>query len=206
MNQRFYLLSEEKQMCILNAGYKVFSESSYKKAPTSEIAEEAGISKALLFHYFRNKKELYFYLWNRAIEVTRLQLEKDDVLGTSDIFEMLKRSLHGKCEVMRKYPYMGEFTMKAYFEHEPDIKEMIQSDFDKLNRLSEDLIVKNIDKSKLPENIDIRMMYREMVWAADGYMHMADIRGKIDPDKIEKDFEKLITFWIKIYGRSEKND
>lgn len=95
---------------------------------------------------------------------------------------------------MRKYPYMGEFTMKAYFEREPDIRKMIQSDFDKLNKLSEDLIVKNIDKSNLPDGVDIRMMYHEMVWAADGYMHMADVRGKIDPDKIEKDFKKLISF------------
>ncbi|MBP0955070.1 MAG: TetR family transcriptional regulator [Oscillospiraceae bacterium] len=28
----------------------------------NEIAEEAGISKSLLFYYFRNKKELYLYL------------------------------------------------------------------------------------------------------------------------------------------------
>lgn len=30
-----------------------------KFCPMSEIAEAAGISKALLFHYFHNKKELY---------------------------------------------------------------------------------------------------------------------------------------------------
>ena len=28
----------------------------------SEIATEAGISKSLLFHYFKNKKEFYLYL------------------------------------------------------------------------------------------------------------------------------------------------
>ena len=58
MNDKFYALPEEKQSQILNAAYKVFATSQYKKAPTSEIAAEAGISKSLLFHYFHNKLEL----------------------------------------------------------------------------------------------------------------------------------------------------
>ena len=45
-----------------------------KFCPMSEIAEAAGISKALLFHYFHNKKELYRemywasegYLWEKV--------------------------------------------------------------------------------------------------------------------------------------------
>ena len=46
MNEKFYALSEEKQSQILNAVYKVFATNQYKKAPTSEIAAEAGISKS----------------------------------------------------------------------------------------------------------------------------------------------------------------
>lgn len=52
MNEKFYALPEEKQSQILNAAYKIFATNQYKKAPTSEIAAEAGISKSLLFHYF----------------------------------------------------------------------------------------------------------------------------------------------------------
>ena len=58
MNPKFYSLPQEKQSMILNAGFHVFSQNSYKKSPMSEIADAAGISKALLFHYFHNKKEL----------------------------------------------------------------------------------------------------------------------------------------------------
>ena len=50
MNYKFYALPVEKQSQILNAAYKVFAMNQYKKAPTSEIAAEAGISKSLLFH------------------------------------------------------------------------------------------------------------------------------------------------------------
>ena len=70
MNEKFFALPEEKQQRILNAGYRVFSQNSYKKSPMSEIADEAGISKSLLFHYFRNKKELYLFLWDTCAEMT----------------------------------------------------------------------------------------------------------------------------------------
>ena len=62
MNEKFFSLPEEKQQAIINAGFRVFSQNTYKKSPVSEVAKEAGISKSLLFYYFRNKKELYLFL------------------------------------------------------------------------------------------------------------------------------------------------
>lgn len=48
MNERFFSLPEQKQQAILNAGYRVFSQNSYKNSPMSEIADAAGISKKRL--------------------------------------------------------------------------------------------------------------------------------------------------------------
>ena len=89
MNDKFYALSEEKQSQILNAAYKVFATNQYKKAPTSEIAAEAGISKSLLFHYFHNKLELYLFLWKHAADLTKKYMCKYKVYETDDFFEML---------------------------------------------------------------------------------------------------------------------
>ena len=50
MNPKFFELSPEKQQRILNAGFRVFSENSYRKSPVREVAEAAGISKSRLFH------------------------------------------------------------------------------------------------------------------------------------------------------------
>ena len=33
MNERFYTLPPEKQQAIINAGYRVFSQNSYKNSP-----------------------------------------------------------------------------------------------------------------------------------------------------------------------------
>ena len=70
MNDKFFELPLEKQEKIINAGFRVFSQNSYKKSPMSEIADAAGISKSLLFHYFHNKKELYLFLWEKCDMIT----------------------------------------------------------------------------------------------------------------------------------------
>ena len=128
MNEKFYALPEEKQSQILNAAYKVFATNQYKKAPTSEIAAEAGISKSLLFHYFHNKLELYLFLWKHAADLTKKYMCKYKVYETDDFFAMMRRGLMAKCAVMRKYTFLSLFSINSYFETEPDIQSIIQPD------------------------------------------------------------------------------
>lgn len=199
MNDKFFNLPLEKQQRIINAAYKVFSQSSYKKAPMSEIADEGGISKALLFHYFTNKKELYFYLWNSAIEMIRKINTDYAVLGTNDFFEMLKRSLLSKCSLMRDYPHMYAFSLRAYYETASEIKSAIQENFSDVSKTSEMIVFEKMDTSRLRKDIDLKTMYDEIFYAIDGYMLKKYRSNRIIPDEIELEIISLIDFWKKVY-------
>lgn len=142
---------------IINAAYKIFAQNSYKKAPMSEIAGEGNISKALLFHYFQNKKDLYFFLWDKAVEQVKKTSYEQGVLETTDFFEIIYRSLWAKCSAIRSYPYLYHFAMNAYYEQEAEIKEGIQKHFHKENRNSEKLI------GELWENRITKQLYLQNV-------------------------------------------
>ena len=129
MNERFYTLPPEKQQRIINAGFRVFSQNSYRKSPMQEIADEAGISKSLLFHYFRNKKELYLFLWDKAAEITTEHLTKSRCYESTDLFEMMERGMYAKIQMMCRYPDMAAFAMKAFYEKEPAVYEEIQRSY-----------------------------------------------------------------------------
>ena len=58
----FFKNPERKQDRIIQAGMECFGKNGYQGANTDEIAEKAGISKGLLFHYFKNKERFYLYL------------------------------------------------------------------------------------------------------------------------------------------------
>ena len=201
MNDKFFKLPLDKQQRIINAAYKVFSQNSYKKAPMSEIADEGGISKALLFHYFGNKKELYMYLWSNAIEMTRKAVREYNTLGTNDFFEMLGRSLLSKCSLMRDYPYMYAFSLRAYYETIPEIQEAIQENYSDVSKASKRIIFEKIDLSEFRDDIDLEMMYDEIFYAVDGYMLKKYRLDRVIPDEIERELLKLIDLWKKIYTK-----
>ena len=60
--------------------------NEYKRASMSAIADAAGISKSLLFYYFKNKKELYLYLVCHAENLTRSAVQDYGVWETEDSF------------------------------------------------------------------------------------------------------------------------
>jgi AcrR family transcriptional regulator len=201
MNKGFFSLPEQKQQKIINTGFQIFSQNTYKKAPVSEIASKAGISKALLFYHFKNKKEFYLFLWNKSIELTSTAMQAQNVLGTNNYFEMLRRSLSGKCNLLKEYPYVSEFSLRAYYEDNIEVMNEIQNSFHQINLDAEKKVFEIIDLTILRDDIDLHQMYQEMVWASDGYLHMAIMKGNINIEKLKSDFEKLILMWGKVYRK-----
>jgi AcrR family transcriptional regulator len=199
MNDKFFQLPLEKQERIINAAYKVFAQNTYKKAPMSEIANEGNISKALLFHYFKNKKELYYFLWDKSIEQVKRASQEYGVLETTDFFEMIYRSLLAKCSVIRAYPWLYQFAVKAYYEQEPEIKQLIQKSFLDEDQSSEEIMWNYIDISNIRQDIDIRLLYREILLISDGYLRQMLLSGKLDADQMEKDFTRMIEQWKKLF-------
>lgn len=203
MNEKFFSLPTEKQQAIINAGYRVFSQNSYKKSPMSEIAAAAGISKSLLFHYFKNKKELYLFLWENCAEITIKYLTEYGCYTQTDLFEMMYLGMKAKINIMHQYPDMGAFVVKAFYEKDPAVCPAIQKSYKKYKKFKASGALAKLDPEKFVEGIDIKMMYREMYLASEGYLWEMAQKGSIDVKKMEKDFTEMIEFWKKIYLRKE---
>lgn len=205
MNKGFFGLPEEKQNKILNAGYKIFAQSDYKKAPVSEIAAEAGISKALLFYHFKNKKELYLFLWDKAVNLPKELGTYNNIFTTNDFFEVMRRTLMAKCDMMIKYPYISAFLLRAYNETNSEVHDEIQNSYNAISGKSKEKILDLIDTSKLRDDLDILDIYQEMTYASYGYMYtvILDNSKELDAVKIKADFEKLISLWEKVYRKQQ---
>lgn len=203
MNEKFFSLPEEKQQAIINAGYRVFSQNTYKNSPMSEIANAAGISKSLLFHYFHNKKELYLFLWDKCAETTIKYLTENGCYGQTGLFESMERGMRAKMEIIRRYPDMANFTIKAFYETDPEICAAVQTSYHKYFNLKADKTRLNLDPSQFVAGLDIPMMYREMYRASEGYLWEMVQRGRVDMEQMERDFSRLMAFWKQVYLRKE---
>lgn len=204
MNEKFYALPLEKQQKIINAGFRVFSHNSYRKSPMQEIADEAGISKSLLFHYFENKKELYLFLWDKAADITLEHLTRNHCYESTDLFEMMERGMHAKIQIMCRYPDMAAFAMKAFYEKETavcgDIQKSYRQHFD---RKAADALA-GLNPDDFIPGLDLTMMHRQIYLMSVGYLWEISQRGELlDAESLEKDFSEMLSFWKNVYLRKE---
>lgn len=206
MNPKFFQLPQEKQQRILNAGFQVFSENSYRKSPMSEVAGAAGISKSLLFHYFRNKKEFYLFLWEQAAELTVNTLTAYRCYESTDLFEMMERGMDAKFEIMEQYPCIALFAVKAFYEKDEELSREIQRSYRKHFDKKAAIALTALPPEDFVPGLDLQMMYREMYWASEGYLWEMLQRGGLDTAQMKRDFQKLLSFWKSVYKRRETSN
>ena len=68
---------EERRRRLLELGTTLFARHDYDALSMAAIAREAGISKALLYHYFPSKQELFVATLQAAAEEVRERTEPD---------------------------------------------------------------------------------------------------------------------------------
>jgi TetR/AcrR family transcriptional regulator len=77
--------ADQTRARILDAAVRQFSESGLAGARTEQIAEEAGVNKALLYYYFKSKEDLYAAALETVFESVRAEsvsvLEADASAG-----------------------------------------------------------------------------------------------------------------------------
>lgn len=174
---KFLSLKPEKRERILNAAMKEFTQKGFESASTNEIVKEASISKGLLFHYFKNKKDLFLFLYNYLLEIYLNEFFGKINWSDQDIFIRLKQMLLLKLELLKKYPEMFNFIKAAYFEESVEIKNDLGSRNKELIAESYNKLFADIDISKFREEVDIKRGINIIVWTLEGYS--AQEEGKI---------------------------
>ncbi len=153
--------TEEK---IIHAAEEVFTRKGMQGARMQEIADRAGINKALLHYYFRSKDRLFFEVFKRVVPVMF-----SGVFGILDedipLFEKIERFTASYMNQIQKHPHFPMFVVKALEGSPGRFAETILSTFENLGfnpveRLDRDVQreirngnIKEIDTRHLMVNI-----------------------------------------------------
>jgi AcrR family transcriptional regulator len=71
------LENDERRRRLLDLGARLFTEHAYDEISMSQIARAAGISKALLYHYFPSKRDYFVATLAGGAEELRARVEPD---------------------------------------------------------------------------------------------------------------------------------
>lgn len=91
---KFEEMREEKKALIMNTALEHFSNVGYHATTITHIARHAGISKGLMYNYFKSKEDLLAAIMNRSVAEIYEYLNPDhDSHLTPEEFEMFIRKV-----------------------------------------------------------------------------------------------------------------
>jgi Transcriptional regulator len=190
MYSKFLNLEPEKRERIMNAAIKEFAQKGYKNASTNEIVKEAEISKGLIFHYFKNKKQLYFFLYDYLMEILKEEYFQNSWLDEKDFLEKMRRASLIKLELFRKYPLIFKFFLTAYSETDIEVKKEVEDRNKKQIEINFPRIYDNIDMSNVKDGVDQQKALKIIIWALEGY---ANSKAHEFKTFNEKEFSDMVT-------------
>ena len=189
MAQTFSDLPQDKQQQILDAAAEVFAEEDYKWASTDDIAARAGISKGLLFYYFKNKQSLYLYVADHLRSLVERHLEKERLAGISDFFDMLDYGAEEKFQLFRRQPWILKLALRLYYVTDKEVASPLRRRFMEMMEEMWDVYFSHIDREKFRPEVEPRQALDQLIYLIDGYLHQQMMRGaKIDMDALMAEY------------------
>jgi AcrR family transcriptional regulator len=137
--------NENTETLILEAAKGIFQSKGMDGARMQEIANEAGINKAMLHYYYRSKQLLFEAVFKNAFSLLAPQLNavlNDD----SSIEEKIKNFTSNYISFMIKHPYLPNFIIQE-LNRNPDF----------IGKLKENTGFPNLEKFKVKVAEEIKL-------------------------------------------------
>lgn len=190
--EKFFSLPAEKQNKIIDAALMTFSANGYKKASVSDIANAAGISKSMVFHYFGSKKALYLYLIELCGNMFMTEINEKLDTAVTDFFDRIKMITNIEIALMKRHPAILSFLTSIYFENHEEVKADITAILANGEDFRNKVLLKGMDTSKFKANIDLKLVMKILSWIADGYAAQASKNPVADYDALFQDLNNCL--------------
>lgn len=152
---------ENAEQKILTAARNVFIRKGFAGARMQEIADEAGINKALLHYYFRSKEKLFEVIFKESFG--KLLPELADIFQQpGSVFEKIERFTEAYISIVMEHPFIPVFVLSEihrnpdeFFETyiRPELAGNIQTIAQQFAVAAQQGIIRPIDPRQLMMNV-----------------------------------------------------
>ena len=201
-------LEPQRRDAILNAALNEFVLRGFDNASTNVIAKDAGISKALMFHYVNNKQELFLCVYDYFTELLNKEYFMKMNFKETDIFERLRQSYLLQIELLKQYPWIFEFNKLSSPTNSDEVNKELENRSNKKQSSCDHQIFDMIDVSKFRLGLDIEKCKQFILWANIGFTNqiLDDMRNSeatnLDYDRIVSTLDEYFDELRKIFYTS----
>lgn len=115
---------DERREQLLQIGMELFSTRPYEEIWIGEIAEAAGVSRGLLYHYFPNKRDFFVAVTRRAVEEIAQATAPDPELAGLD---QLRHGVGAYVAYARDHREAYLATHRGTLSGDPELRAVIEA-------------------------------------------------------------------------------
>ena len=169
---------KQRALKILDAAETVFFKEGQEEATMDDVAEEANVSKATLYVYFKSKDELFLAIAKRG-HVVLQQMFQDAVNSTDTGMKAVREIGVAFFKFSREYRHYYKFTSFFELKHITEVsEEAMRMLLDTMNILEESIERGKKDGS-IKSHVDARVTAKVLWGMALGQIHMLNIKGSL---------------------------
>lgn len=209
MYSNFEKLDPEKKERIINAAMEEFARSGYKNTSTNEIVKRAGISKGILFHYFRDKQNLFYYLYDFATARLMEDFYRKIDVEEPDFIERIIQITNVKALLSMKHPGLFKFIETAYIDEAEETTAYVEKVSKEILSKSEKILFQGIDMSHFKEGVDLEKAMKVITWTFDGYGKAEIAKAKqlgvpMDYERVFKESREYLEMFKKMFYKNSE--
>jgi len=200
-------MNPNKRKALINAALLEFGNNSYEKASTNVIVKSAGISKGLLYHYFKNKEELYNYLETFLYENYVVDVIDHIDFNKSDILERITQTVEYKMSTFEEYPGILAFSKSFYAgKNIEDLKAKVET---YVPGYYQRFFSENVDYSLFRSDIDFKKALQMAQWIlekfSDQYVMKWEMTGVYDSKEMYEELKGYLLMLRKLFYKQDKD-
>jgi AcrR family transcriptional regulator len=183
--EQFEKIRSEKKEVILEAALRVFSADGYHNSSISKVSKEAGISKGLMYNYFKSKEELLKILIGSLLDEENKRAMEILEKPVSD--ETMTELIQTSTQILKKSPLKWKLYLNM--ANQPEVIDIVMEHFSSsrmlwFNKLMEYFTAKGVED---PLN-EIQFFSSSMLGMKTSYLNDPD---NFPIEEIEKRIIKL---------------
>ena len=199
-------IGDERRLQIVKAAARLFSENGYFQTKIDDIANEAKVSKGLIYLYFKDKQEVLFNSMRFILDI----YERDMAIlleSSDDPLEILRLALRQYCRLVDAHRLESILAYRSTKDLNPPERQQIKIHESKSSRVFRNCIEACVHKGIMKQvNIDI-MTYQYIMFCHAWALKNWAFRDKYNLEDYIKDGEALlIDNFLTEYGKSIGTD
>lgn len=191
---------------ILDSALKEFSEKGYGASSINAVCSAQGVSKGIIYHYFKTKDELYLVCVASCFDALSTYLRNNVRLENKDTKAQLEAYFSTRLSFFYVYPVYQRIFFDAVIMPPPHLRQAIRERKQEFDELNVSILTALLSPLKLrgglctKDVIEIFRQYQDSINA--GYQ--LDSEKKLNLEDHEQSCQKALD--VLLYGILDRNE